>query len=144
MNLEKTNNAPASPAVTAGTVQAVVANFNAITSTKISKSQNSDFHPYGSVGTKNSDFHPYGSVGRSFSAHQMSSKQLSPKSPPISQPDFFIRPSPTRNSSDKGRSSLRMTMLPGGGGSRNEDYLKVFIIYFFPSLLWFYCYYFVS
>jgi hypothetical protein len=121
------NNPPSSPAVTAGTVQAVVANFNAITQPKITKPQPQHNHLM-------PDFPPYGSVGRSFSAHQMSTKQLSPKSPTISQPDFFIRPSPTRNSTDHGRSSLRMTMLPGGGGSRNsEDYLKVWIDYCFPN-----------
>jgi hypothetical protein len=67
--------------VTAGKVQAAVANFNAITQTKISKP------------LLNNDFVHFGSVGRSFSAHHMAtvtatSKQLSPT---ISQPEFFIR-----------------------------------------------------
>jgi len=110
MNVEKSNNNnnPAVPAVTVGTVQAVVANFNAITQTKNSKPHLTDCATYGSI-------------GRSFSAHHMMNKQLSP-----TQTEFFIRPSPTRNSTDHGRSSLRMTMLPGGGSSRSDDYLKVY------------------
>ena len=105
--------------VAAGTVQAVVANFNAITTqTKISNKP-----------LLSNDFNHFGSVGRSFSAHHMAaisaasaSKQLSPT---ISQPEFFIRPSPTRGSTDRGRSSLRMSMLPGTG-ARTEDFLKVY------------------
>lgn len=110
VNSEKgsTINNPVVPGVTVGTVQAAVANFNAIT--QLTKPIFSN------------EFSHFGSIGRSFSAHHMSSKQISPT---ISQPDFFIRPSPTRSSTDHGRSSLRMSMLPGGG-SRGEDFLKVY------------------